>query len=178
MPGGGAQRFLSGAQGRLDKHSQLIAALGGAALVALVAVTVVAVFWRYILNSPIFGIEDVSTMTLTVVVAASVAYGAHKQAHVGVNIIGFAFSRRVTRVTDLAARTLTFAIAAIAGYALFAKGSCGLPCGHITSNLAIPHPPFYFVLGAAMLSYAAVLLFQIAVGIANWTGEDPNEMRG
>ena len=49
----------------------LFALAGGLALGVLGAVTGVSVFWRYVLNDPIFGIEDVSTMALTVVVAGA-----------------------------------------------------------------------------------------------------------
>ena len=44
----------------------------GVALAVLVGFTVVAVFWRYALNDPIFGVEDVSTMALTIVVSAAI----------------------------------------------------------------------------------------------------------
>ena len=45
-------------------------AAGGLALTVLAGLTVVAVFRRYALNDPIFGVEDLSAMTLTIVVAA------------------------------------------------------------------------------------------------------------
>ena len=74
---------------QLGRLAGLFSLIGAISIIALMSVTVVAVFWRYILNSPIFGIEDISTMTLTVVVAASVAYAAYQNAHVSVNVIKF-----------------------------------------------------------------------------------------
>ena len=75
------------AQQQLGYLAGLFAIVGGLAIIALMLITVVAVFSRYILNDPIFGIEDVSTMALTIVVGAAVAYGAQHQVHVSVNII-------------------------------------------------------------------------------------------
>ncbi|MCY4462700.1 MAG: TRAP transporter small permease [Albidovulum sp.] len=165
------------AERHLGRLARLFAAAGGVALTSLMAVTVVAVFWRYALNNPIFGIEDVSTMALTVVVAASIAYCAKQGGHVGVNVIKMVAGRSATRITDIVARALGIAITAISAYALFLKGGCGLPCGAITNNLSIVHTPFYYFLGAAMAFYSALLLVQTGIGLANWRADDPNEPR-
>lgn len=153
----------------------LMAVLGGLALVALTTITVVSVFWRYVLRDPIFGIEDASTMALTVFVAGAIAWGALKGAHVSVGIIARVTSRRVTRVTDLAARLLGLLIVAAASYALFDKGACGMPCGAMTANLGIVHTPYYYILGLAFGFYAALLAWQILTGLRHWRGTDPNE---
>ena len=126
------------------------AVAGGLALLVLVVVTGVSVFYRYVLRAPIFGIEDISTMTLTVIVAASVAWAATHRGHVSVNVLSLVAGRNVTRITDLIARLVSFGILAFACYALFVKGACGMPCGAMTSNLGIIHTPFYYALGTAM----------------------------
>lgn len=154
----------------------LFSIAGSVALFVLMAVTVVAVFWRYVLRDPIFGVEDLSTMSLTIIVAASVAYGAVHMAHVSVNIISGMAGRKVTRFTDALARAAGVAITGYAAFGLVKKGSCGLPCGAITPNLSILHTPFYYILGAAMALYASHLLYHLIVGLAHWTDHDPNEM--
>ena len=160
---------------QLGRLAGLFAIAGGIALVGLMGITVVAVFARYVMNDPIFGIEDLSSMTLTVVVAAAVAYGAYHNVHVSVSVIKMFAGRRVTRVTDLIVRFLSLAFISIAAYAMFTKGACGLPCGQITNNLSIVHTPFYYSIGLALAFYALLLAFQIIVGLAHWTGRDPNE---
>ena len=154
----------------------LFALLGGIALFTLAAVTIVSVFFRYVLRDPIFGIEDVSTMSMTIVVAASVTWAAANKGHVSVNVLPMVMGRNLSRFTDLAARLVGFAILCVASYGLAVKGSCGLPCGAITSNLSIPHPPFYFILSAAMGFTALWVLMQILIGLIHWNGEDPNEV--
>jgi TRAP-type C4-dicarboxylate transport system permease small subunit len=168
-------KALIWAEEQLGHLAGLFAIGGGIAIVALVGITMVGVFWRYVLNKPIFGIEDVSTMALTIVVAASVAYGAHHRAHVSVNIITMVAGRRFTRITDLLSRGLGVAMLAVATYALVKKGGCGLPCGAITNNLSIVHTPFYYVLALAIGSYALLLMVQLLIGLAHWGGTDPNE---
>ena len=151
------------------------AALGGLALAVLLGVTVAEVLWRYALNDSLHWIEDVSTMSLTVVAAAAIAYGASEGSHVSVNLIARFAGRSVTRVTDLIARLLGVGATAVAAYALFAHGSCGPSCGAVTGSVSIPHGPFYFVLGASLATYGLLLATQLIRGLATWHAEDPNE---
>ena len=156
--------------------AKAFAVAGGLALLALTVVTGVSVFYRYVLRSPIFGTEDVSTMVLTVIVAASIAWTAVQQGHVSVNLLSMFFSRKVTRVTDLLARLASFGVLAFASYALFVKGSCGLPCGAMTASVGIIHTPFYYTLGVAMGLYGCLIAIHLIIGLAHWSDDtDPNE---
>ena len=149
--------------------------LGGIALAVLLGITVAEVFWRYVLNDSLLWIEDVSTMSLAVVVAAAIAHGAREGSHVCVNLVGRFTGRRVTRITDAVARSLGVAVTAMAAYALFVHGSCGLPCGAVTGSVSIPHTPFYYALGASVAIYGLLLASQLLLGLAVWNAEDPNE---
>ncbi|MDE2690382.1 MAG: TRAP transporter small permease subunit [Acidobacteriota bacterium] len=164
---------------RFESHCRrppaAFAIVGGIALATLLGITVAEVLWRYLLNDSLPWIEDVSTMSLAVVVAAAIAYGAGEGAHVCVNLIARFAARRVTRVTDAVARLLGLAVTAMAAYALFVHGSCGLPCGDVTGSLSISHTPFYYALGASLAAYGFLLASQLLLGLAVWNAEDPNE---
>ncbi|SIO11209.1 TRAP transporter small permease [Vannielia litorea] len=154
------------------------AVLGGVALFALMFITVVAVFWRYALRDPIFGIGDMSSLSLVVIVAAGVTYGAVHGAHISVDILSAVAGRRTKRLTDLLVRALSVAICGFAAWALAVKGACGLPCGAVTPNLGIVHTPFYYLLSAALAVMTALLLYQLLTGLRHWSGQDPNEDNG
>ncbi len=166
---------LSAAESFCRRPAGAFAVVGGVALVVLLAVTVAEVFWRYVLNDSLLWAEDISTMSLTVVVAAAVAYGAREGSHVCVNLIARFAGRGVTRITDAVARLLGVAVAGVAAYALFVHGSCGLPCGAVTGSVSIPHTPFYYVLGGSLAAYGLLLASQLLLGLAVWNAEDPNE---
>ncbi|MFK7876294.1 MAG: TRAP transporter small permease [Paracoccaceae bacterium] len=154
----------------------LFAIAGGVALLVLAVVTGVSVFYRYVLRAPIFGIEDVTTMSLTVIVAAAIVWAAAQKGHVSVNVLTLFAGRSVTRLSDAVGRLASFAMMAFASYALFVKGSCGMPCGAMTSNLGIIHTPFYYVLGLALAIYATLLLTHFLIGLVHWNTTDPNEV--
>lgn len=150
------------------------AIVGGAGIVALMLITLVGVFWRYALNNPIFGIGDLSVMTLTIVAASAVAFGATKQAHVSVNIITIFFGRDITRFTDAVMRLAAIFITGLAAYALFTK-ACGFEKACITENLSLEHRNFYWFLGIGMTFYMLVFVTQLVIGLRHFNGIDPNE---
>ncbi len=157
--------------GRIAGGFAIVGALG---VTALMLITLVGVFWRYALNNPIFGIGDLSVMTLTIVAACAVAYGATKQAHVSVNVITFFFGRRVTRFTDVAMRLAAVFITGLASYALFTK-ACGFEKACITENLSLEHRNFYRFLGLGMAFYTFIFASHLVIGLRHFNGEDPHE---
>lgn len=169
-----AHRALSWIDGQLGRIAGLFAIAGALGVGVLVMIILVAVFWRYVLNDPLFGIDDISVMVLAVVAACSVAYGARNNAHVSVNIITRFFGRSTTRYTDAIMRVLALGIAGLAAYAL-ATHACGFEQACITENLNIEHTWFYYVLCGALAFYAMHILVQLLVGLLHWNDDDPNE---
>jgi TRAP-type C4-dicarboxylate transport system permease small subunit len=161
---------------QLGRLAGLFAVAGSAGIIVLLGVTIVAVFWRYTLNSPIFGIEDVSIVTLTIVAASAVAYGGRNDAHVSIDLIAYFLGRRTTRITDALMRSAVAATAFLAAYSLIVK-SCGIEKACITSNLSIEHRPFFYVLAAAMAFYGLNMTLHLLAGLTDWrAARDTNEL--
>jgi TRAP-type C4-dicarboxylate transport system permease small subunit len=161
----------------LGRLARLMAVISSVSLILLAFVTGVGVIWRYVLRDPIFGIEDISTVLLAVTVAGAIAYGGISGSHVNVNLIGFFVQRKITRFSDALVRGLGAAISGYAGFALLVKGGCGVPCGDFTPNMAILHAPFYYLLGAALFLYGAVLVVQLGRGLAHFSdADDPDPL--
>ncbi|WP_171102052.1 TRAP transporter small permease [Ruegeria sp. HKCCD7255] len=173
---GRSHSFHTSAQRWLDRLSYVFVLIGSVGVLLLMTLTVVGVIWRYILVDPIFGLQDLSSMTAAIVAAAAVAFGATQNNHITVNIMPKHFGRKVRRWTDLIARGVGVIILILAASELIKKGNCGLACGNVTGNLTIPHAPFYYALAIALGFFALTLLVQIARGLVHWAGEDPNEV--
>ncbi|MEM8630932.1 MAG: TRAP transporter small permease [Pseudomonadota bacterium] len=156
--------MLANADRLLTVLAAALAWVGAAAVVALMGITVVAVFFRYVMNDPIFGIEDLSIIALTVVAGASVAYGGRHGAHVSVDVISYSLGSKVTRITDAVMRLLALGILALATWALFTK-ACGMEKACITGNFSIEHRPFYYFLGVCLGLYTLQVLIELMVGI-------------
>lgn len=169
------QKALVWADEQLGRVAGLFAILGAIGVCVLMANILVAVFWRYVLNDPIFGIDDISVMVLAVVAGCSVAYGARNNSHVSVDIITKFFGRSATRYTDAVMRLLALGITGLAAFALWTT-ACGFEEACITENLSIEHTWFYYFLGVALCFYALHILVQLLVGFLHWQGDDPNEV--
>ncbi len=163
----------------LDRCATVLAVVGAVAIVLLVALTVTAVVFRYLLNDPIFGIDDLSQVGLSLAVAGSIAYGGRVGAHVHVDVLSMVGGRRVTRWADILVRAIGAFVVGLTAYALVEQGLCGTRCGHFTPNLAIPHLPFYMILAGAMAVYALVLVLELVIGLVHFRADrDPNDHRG
>ena len=153
------------------------AVAGGGALLLLVGLTVAEVVARHLFQAPLPGVEDVASMGLTVLVAAAVVCAAQNQTHVSVDLIGRLGGGVFTRVTDVLARLVGATAAALAAFALFAKGGCGNECGEVTGTIAIVHTPFYYALGASMAICSLLLAYQL-IRRPNATDADERQGRG
>lgn len=170
------ERALAWMDRQLGRAAGLAAVIGALGIVGLMGIILIGVIWRYLLNNPIFGIEDLSVLVLSVVAACAVFYGARNEAHVSVNIIRNLLSRKGMRVTDLLMRLATLFALGVATYALFKK-ACGFEKACITENLSIEHWPFYYVLGVAMGLYGIHVLVRLIWSLQNWGEDDPDEAR-
>ncbi len=159
-----------------DYATGLVAAVGAIVLAGLVALTGVGVFFRYVMNDPIRGVDDILSLALSVIVACSLAYGGRVGAHVAVDVLGMVGGRRVTRWTDVLVRVLGIIIIAFAVYALIRNGMCGILCAYLTTTLGIAHAPFYYFMAFGFTLYGLVLVVELIVGLAHfWQDVDPSE---
>jgi len=160
----------------VDFFSNALAIVGAMAAVGLVVVTVVAVVFRYVFGNPIFGIGDISTMLLSVVVAGSIIYGAKIGAHIQVDVLNMVGGRKVTRYCDVVVRLLSAVISFLLAAALWEEIACGEDCGYFTPNLEIPFSPFHLILLLAMAGYGVLQFLELIEGLMHFrAGEDPNE---
>lgn len=163
----------------VDRAVGWLARIGSVTMVALVVLTGIGVFFRYIVNDPINGLGDILSLTLSVTVACSLAYGGRVGAHVAVDVLGMVGGRKVTRWTDALVRILGIFIVCVAVYALIRNGLCGILCGYLTSSLAIPHEPFYYFLAFGLSAYGVVLLAELIAGLRHFSRDvDPSEKSG
>ena len=160
----------------VDRAVGWLARIGSVTMVALVVMTGIGVFFRYIVNDPINGLGDLLGLTLSITVGCSLAYGGGVGAHVDVDVLGMVGGRKVTRWTDALVRVLGIFIVGVAVYALIKNGLCGILCGFLTSSLAIPHEPFYYFLAFGLSAYGVVLVAEFIAGMVHfWRDVDPSE---
>lgn len=147
------------------------AAVGGGSLVLLVLATGIGVFFRYVLNTPINGLRDVSQLLLLLCVSGAIPHAALRGSHVAVDLLTVTQVPRIGTLLNLLIGALSVVVLSAALVALGLQGSCGFHCGQFTPDLVIPFWPMYVALGIGFLLY---LLQVVARVSAHGTDRQPH----
>tara|TARA_B110000438_G_C15769376_1_gene631153 strand:- start:996 stop:1511 length:516 start_codon:yes stop_codon:yes gene_type:complete len=134
---------------------------GGAVLIGLALVTVIAVIFRYVFNSPIFGADDFNQMLLMAAVAFGVAYSGRKGGQVVVEILSVISGQKTIRWTDIFARLLGVIMISILVWVLIESGINAAEYGETTRSLEITLQPFFWLLAFGMALYGIVLFIEM-----------------
>ena len=134
---------------------------GGAMLIGLALVTVIAVIFRYAFNSPIFGADDFNQMLLMGTVACGIGYSGRKGGQVVVEILSVISGQKVMRWTDIFAKLLGVIMLSFLVWVLIESGINAAEYGETTRSLEITLQPFFWLLAAGIALYCIVLFVEM-----------------
>lgn len=134
------------------------AGIGGMSLVLLVLATGIGVFFRYVLNTPINGLRDISQLLLLICVSGAIPFAAQRGAHVAVDLLTLTRHPGTRRTVRNLIAASSVALLGVVLVALARQGSCGFRCGHFTPDLVIPFWPMYLALGIGFLLYVLQII--------------------
>jgi len=148
-----------------DRAVRLLAYLGGIALLWLMGLTVVAVVMRYVFNAPILGAQDISELSLVLVVFFALAHCGWTGGHVAVDLIGTVLKPKTLRWTDTLVRAISGLLFVYVAWQTMRQGLDAFEFGEASNLVEIPHFPFILVVAFGSTVYALVLFVQ-AVRVA------------
>ncbi|WP_319529626.1 TRAP transporter small permease [uncultured Cohaesibacter sp.] len=159
--GGRARRMLEGAL-------QAIAFLSGIVLVGLMLLVAISVFFRYALNQPILGSQELVQLGMVVMVMLAMPNTAYRSLHIRVDILDRVLGSIGCFLTDMLARLLGMAVLSILVVKSWAKMLDALEYEDVTNMLELPVWVAYASISAGMALYAGVLLLQLISQFGNW----------
>jgi len=158
--------------GSIDRGTRIVALYcGGVVLAALMTVIIVDVTGRYLLNWPLFGALDLSTVLLVLAVACAIGYGGRTGAHVTADMVSTLVGPRFEFYSGVAVKIVATAIVSLWSWRLFVTGNVARRLGESTQLLNIPFEPIYKALSFGVGIYALVLAIETIVLIR--TGKVP-----
>ena len=158
--------------GFIDRVTRIVALYcGGVVLAALMTVIIVDVTGRYLLNWPLFGALDLSTVLLVLAVACAIGYGGRTGAHVTADMVSTLVGPRFEFYSGVAVKIVATAIVSLWSWRLFVTGNVARRLGESTQLLNIPFEPIYKALSFGVGIYALVLAIETIVLIR--TGKVP-----
>lgn len=153
-------------------------------VVAIMLLNVLDVLLTKLLNKPISGAYEITECLLLCTVIASFAYAQTKKAHINMTIVINHFPKALKFLIYGLMGLLAAGTAAVVGYAAVLQALSAIDKGTITSVLAIPMYPFYYVEAGAMFIFTLVLLYDAVLAFmaafsrkyeqivtASWTDE-------
>jgi len=158
--------------GFIDRVTRIVALYcGGVVLATLMTVIIVDVMGRYLLNWPLFGALDLSTVLLVLAVACAIGYGGRTGAHVTADMVSTLVGPRFEFYSGVAVKIAATAIVSVWSWRLFVTGNVARRLGESTQLLNIPFEPVYKALSFGVGIYALVLAIETIVLIR--TGKVP-----
>ncbi|MFY9686165.1 MAG: TRAP transporter small permease [Pseudolabrys sp.] len=156
----------------IDKVTRIVALYcGGVVLAALMTVIIIDVTGRYLLNWPLFGALDLSTVLLVLAVACAIGYGGRTGAHVTADMVTTLVGPKFEFYSGVAVKIVATAMVSVWSWRLFITGNVARRLGESTQLLNIPFEPIYKALSFGAGIYALVLAVETVVLIR--TGKVP-----
>lgn len=152
-----------------DRLINLSAIVGAAGLLVEVAVILVDVIGRTF-GRPLFGSQDVTTMTMVIVVFGGMAICDRKGGHIAIDVFERFFSATFNRLIDSASALLGSAIFLTMAWAVNESAQISVMLNLSTNLLVLPKAWFQWVLCAfALLTAFGMLLraIELAAGLGD-----------
>jgi TRAP-type C4-dicarboxylate transport system permease small subunit len=134
--------------------------LGGAALLALMFLSVTDALLRTFFNAPVFGAQEVARMVLAAVVAFGVPAGIVAGQSITIDIVSERLPPRIARPVEKFVLVLAAAIMSLVAWRCAVNGMAAAGFGEATVLLSIPYGPFYYCLAAGFAAAALASLAQ------------------
>ncbi len=135
--------------------------IGYVSLSAMILLTTVNVFGRYIIKRPLLGEYDMVELGMAVFGGVAMLIAAIQRHHVSVDVLLVRFSRRLQRALGSIAFLLGFVTWGLIAYLAFADGVDRWENGSCSATLRVPQGPFEIVLSISLFLFCLTLLTQV-----------------
>lgn len=144
-----------------DRLISLSAVIGAVGLFAEVAVTLVDVIGRAF-GSPLYGSQDITTMTMVIVVFGGMALCDRKGGHIAVDILERRFPNWLNRAVDILSALLGAVIFVGIAYTVLESAKISVMLNLNTNLLNLPKAWFQWALAGFSMATALGLLLRAA----------------
>ena len=138
-----------------------VAHLGGLVLFVIMLLVSTTVFYRYVLNQPILGDQELVEIGMSLVVMMAMPFAALKGAHIRVDILDEAIGKAGCFLGDVFTRTVSCFVLFLLIRKTWDKTWDAHKYGDVTNMIEIPVSIAYGAITAGMGLFALVLAVQL-----------------
>ena len=157
----GAPRHGGGARALLGPPLRWLALIGGIVLFAIMLLVSAAVFFRYVLNQPILGDQELVEIGMSVVVMMAMPFTAMRGQHIRVDIFDRKLGDLGRYCCDIFARVLSVFVLVVLINKTWDKTLDAHEYGDVTNMIEIPVWITYGSITIGMAFYIVVLIVQL-----------------
>ncbi|MGO4855412.1 TRAP transporter small permease [Phaeovulum sp. W22_SRMD_FR3] len=147
----------------MHRATLLLAAVSAVSLVLMLALVFVSVIFRYLLATPILGVNEIVQLASVAVVMLALPYCTAQNGHVGVDVLDEAIGAAGRYIGDIQSRILSGVVLAVLVQRAALKALDAREFGDATNMLNLPLWPFYAFIAAGMALCVLILLAQLVV---------------
>lgn len=160
-------KIYKAVSGFFHKVSTVCVWISGVMLVLIAVLTFIEVVARYAFNNSIVGVQEISELSIVVVLYFGLAYSTYSRSHVKVDVVINALRPDVKMITQGIMSLLCIAFSAPAAWQVFRQGNTFLLSGRTTSLMHIRYWPFYYAAAFGL----ALTSFEFLFDGIRWFGE-------
>jgi TRAP-type C4-dicarboxylate transport system permease small subunit len=149
-------------EGRFGFALRGLCLIGGLAILFIMLATVADVAMRYLFNAPIKGTLDLTQMAMIFAVFCALAHCGWSGGHIVVDVLAPMFGARTLRIMSAAIDAVGAAFMLGVAWQSVLAAVDYANTGEVSFTLHVPLFPFFLVVAAGALIYAAVLVAAVA----------------
>ncbi len=146
-------------------------------LTAILLIVVVDVASRKILNKPIFGVPELTEMSMLFVCFLSIGYIAYKRREIMIDLFNPKLTPGLWWALDKIRLGLCLFILGLIVWQSVVQGLIVMHAGEVSMALRMPMYPFYFIITFGASLYCIEMLFQLYLGDADGPPPDDAETK-
>lgn len=156
-----AEGIEVGARGILERFLQGVALIGGLVLFGIMLLVFAAVFFRYVLNQPILGDQELVEIGMSLVVMMAMPFTALRGAHIRVDILDGKLGDLGRFVADIFARCVSIFVLFLLIRKTWDKALDAHEYGDVTNMIELPVWIAYGAITIGMGLFGLVVLWQL-----------------
>lgn len=155
------QDLVTGAQDRLERPLRFVALIGGVVLFGIMLLVSTAVFYRYVLNQPILGDQELVEIGMSLVVMMAMPFATFTGAHIRVDILDDRLGAAGRFWGDVFARLVAVGVLGLMVHKAWDKTLDAHEYEDVTNMIELPIWIPYGAITVGMGLFLVVIVFQL-----------------
>lgn len=145
----------------VDKFEALLKNIAAVCLIGMALLTGADIISRGVLNTPIFGVEDIVTVLAVLTTGLALGYAESQKANIGVEFLYSKFSARTRRRVKTVTTSMSIALFSMVTWRLYLYGCSMREADEVSMTLELPTDMVIFALAFGFGCFTLTLLKEL-----------------